>query len=453
MKRDIDYLTTKQPWKALLVFMLPIMIGNLFQKFYITVDSVIVGRMVGEDALAAIGACNALTNVFICVAIGGGVGASVIVGRNFGAHRYADMKTAVSTAILSFLALSMVMGALGLFGSRLILTILGTPEKILDEATAYLQIYFLGFPFLFLYNVLSAVFNSLGKSRIPLGFLIFSSLLNIGLDYFFVAVLGMGVEGVAWGTLIAQGLSAALSFAVFLRVQKQISSERGQRFDGTAFKEMARIALPSILQQSTITIGYLFVQAVVNSFDTEVMAGFSAAMRVEGVCVTFMTSAAVAMSTFTAQNLGAGKPERVPQGLKAALTLGAAVSALVAVFLVGMPEGLTRIFLGDECSEAALTTAVQYMGFTGAFYMLFAIKQAVDGVLRGSGDTLVFTIANLINLGIRVLVAVIMAPKYGVAWVAYAVPIGWAVNSVISYWEYRTGRWKQSLSRRASLSE
>ncbi len=450
MKRNIDYLTQKQPWKALLVFMLPIMVGNLFQKLYITVDSVIVGRLVGEDALAAIGACNALTNVFICVAIGGGVGASVIVGRNFGAHRYADMKTAVSTAILSFLALSMAMGALGLLGSRWILTLLGTPEKILGQATAYLQIYFLGFPFLFLYNVLSAVFNSLGKSRIPLGFLIFSSLLNIGLDYFFVAQLGMGVEGVAWGTLIAQGLSAALSFAVFLRVQRQISSERGRRFDAVSFREMARIALPSILQQSTITVGYLFVQAVVNSFDTEVMAGFSAAMRVEGVCVTFMTSAAVAMSTFTAQNLGAGKPERVPQGLRAALTLGAVVSALIALLMVGMPESLARMFLGEECSEAALTTAVQYMGFTGAFYMLFGIKQSVDGVLRGSGDTLVFTIANLINLSIRVLVAVLMAPKHGVAWVAYAVPIGWAVNSVISGLEYKTGRWKKSLGGAAA---
>ena len=235
MKKNIDYLTEKQPWRALLVFMLPIMIGNLFQRFYITVDSVIVGRMVGENALAAIGACNALTNVFICVAIGGGVGASVIVGRNFGAHRYAEMKTAISTAILSFLVLSVGMGMLGLFGSRLILTVLGTPEKILDQATAYLQIYFLGFPFLFLYNVLSAVFNSLGKSRIPLGFLIFSSLLNVGLDYFFVAVLGMGVEGVAWGTLIAQGLSAALSFAVFLRVQSGISREKGRRFDVCQF--------------------------------------------------------------------------------------------------------------------------------------------------------------------------------------------------------------------------
>ena len=421
--------------------------GNLFQRLYITVDSVIVGRLIGEDALAAIGACNALTNVFICVAIGGGVGASVIVGRNFGAHRYADMKTAISTAILSFLALSVGMGILGLFGSRLILTVLNTPAKILDQATAYLQIYFLGFPFLFLYNVLSAVFNSLGKSRIPLAFLIFSSLLNVGLDYFFVAVMGMGVEGVAWGTLIAQGLSAGLSFLVFLRIQRRISEEKGERFDGGAFREMARIALPSILQQSTITIGYLFVQAVVNGFDTEVMAGFSAAMRVEGVCVTFMTSAAVAMSTFTAQNLGAGKPERVPQGLKAALVLGAVCSALTAVFLVGLPEMISRLFLGEECSEAALSTAMGYMSFTGLFYFLFAIKQAVDGVLRGSGDTFIFTVANLINLGIRVLVAVIMAPRFGIEWVGYAVPIGWAVNSVISGWEYRSGRWKKTLTQ------
>ena len=447
--RSKDYLTENKPWQSLLIFMIPIMLGNLFQRLYITADSVIVGRLIGEGALAAIGACNALTNVFICVAIGGGVGASVIVGKHFGAHRYADMKTAVSTAILSFLALSLAMGAAGFLGSRFILRLLKTPEEILQAAVTYLQIYFLGFPFLFLYNVLSSVFNSLGKSRIPLGFLIFSSLLNIGLDYTFVALLGMGVEGVAWGTLIAQGLSAILSFVVFLRVQSGISREKGRRFDGTSFRDMARIALPSILQQSTITIGYLLVQAVVNRFGTEVMAGFSAAMRIEGVCVTFMTSAAVAMSSFTAQNLGAGKPERVPQGLQAALCIGVIVSALIALGLCGFPEPLSRLFLGKECSEAALSTAVGYLSFTGLFYMLFGIKQSVDGVLRGSGDTLVFTIANLINLAIRVLVATFMAPAHGVQWIWMAVPIGWGVNSLISWMEFRSGRWKNTL-RKAS---
>ena len=210
---DKDYLIHKKPLAALLIFALPIIIGNFFQQTYTMADSAIVGRFVGEQALAAVGASYSLTNIFICVAIGGGMGASVIVSRYFGGKAYGKMKTAIYTACLSFLAVSILLGSVGLLFSKKILVLLNTPADVLDLAAEYLNIYFYGLPFLFMYNVFSSMFNALGKSRIPLFFLIFSSLFNIVLDLILVTRFGMGVAGVAWATWIAQGISAVFSFS------------------------------------------------------------------------------------------------------------------------------------------------------------------------------------------------------------------------------------------------
>lgn len=220
-----DYLIQKKPLSALVLFSVPIIVGNLFQQFYTMADSAIVGRFVSEQALAAVGASYALTNIFICVAIGGGIGASVIVSRYFGAKEYENMKSAVFTALLSFLAVSIVLGGIGLLLGRQIMVVLNTPADVLDLSVQYLNIYFLGLPFLFMYNVLSAMFNALGKSRIPLYFLIFSSVFNVILDVVFVTQFGMGVAGVAWATLIAQGISAVLSFFVFLKELRKMCGQ------------------------------------------------------------------------------------------------------------------------------------------------------------------------------------------------------------------------------------
>lgn len=212
-----EYLIRKRPVSALLIFALPMMLGNFFQQLYTMADSVIVGRFVGEDALAAVGASYSLTNVFISIAIGGGVGASVITSQTFGRRDYPRMKRSVSTALLAFLGISILLGGVGLLFSQQIMVLLRTPENIMDQAVTYLNIYFLGLPFLFMYNVLSSMFNALGRSRIPLYLLIFSSVLNVVLDVYMVTAMHLGVAGVAWATLIAQGVSAVISFMIFLR--------------------------------------------------------------------------------------------------------------------------------------------------------------------------------------------------------------------------------------------
>ncbi|MDO4260542.1 MAG: MATE family efflux transporter [Eubacteriales bacterium] len=441
---DYDYLIEKKPLRALLLFALPMIVGNLFQQTYTMADSAIAGRYVGERALAAVGASYSLTNVFICVAIGGGIGASVVVSRYFGAKAFSEMKTAVFTALLSFLALSILLGGAGFFLSRPVMRLLNTPADVLDMAAVYLNIYFLGLPFLFMYNVLSAMFNALGKSRIPLYFLIFSSVFNIALDLWMVRGLHMGVEGVAWATLIAQGVSAALSFGVLLRTLAGLDGQESRLFDGRELLSMSGIALPSILQQSTVSIGMMLVQSVVNSFGYQALAGYSAAMRVESICIVPMSAMGNALSSYTAQNLGAGRAERVREGYRAAVGLVLVFGAVICAALELSGPWIARGFLGEDGTEAAVETAVGCLSFMGWFFCLIGFKMTADGVLRGAGDMKLFTAANLLNLTVRVLAAVTLAPVYGIAMVWTAVPAGWAVNWLISYGRYRTGKWENA---------
>lgn len=439
---DRDYLIRRPPFEALVTFALPIIIGNLFQQTYTMVDSAIVGRFVGQQALAAVGASYALTNIFICVATGGGIGASVVASRYFGAKEYGKMKRAIYTALVSFLALSAALGGFGLLFNRPILLALNTPADVLELAAEYLNIYFMGLPFLFLYSVLSAMFNALGRSRIPLGFLIFSSLFNIWLDWLLVTRFGMGVVGVAWATLAAQSIAAVLSFAVLLVQLQKLDAARGRVFAGEELLPMLRIALPSILQQSTVSIGMMLVQSVVNSFGSEVLAGFSAAMRVESLCVVPMTGIGSAMSSYTAQNLGAKQEKRVTEGYRAANRLVVICAAVILAALELMNGPIIALFLGDGGTEAAVQTGRSYLIFMGWAFCLIGFKMAVDGLLRGAGDMKMFTVANLVNLTIRVAIAMLLAPRYGVAVVWYAVPVGWFANWTISFAQYRTGKWK-----------
>ena len=438
-----EYLIRSNPLRALLLFAIPMIIGNLFQQFYTMADSVVVGQFVSEDALAAVGASYSLTNVFIAVAIGGGVGASVMVSRYFGAREYTHMKRAVYTALLSFLAISLLLGFFGLLAGRQLMLWLNTPSNILDLSVTYLNIYFLGLPFLFMYNVLSAMFNALGRSRIPLYLLIFSSVLNIGLDLYMVCVLGMGVPGVAWATLIAQGFSCIASFFIFLREMRAFSQRVAKIFDLNELNTMARIALPSVLQQSTVAIGMLLVQSVVNSFGSEVLAGFTAAIRLDSICVVPMAAMGNVVSSYTAQNLGAGRQDRVVRGYHVACGIVGVTAAILCLTLQLFYAPLMSIFLGDDGTPTAMATGIGYLRFTGWFYVFIGLKMSTDGLLRGAGDMTMFTVANVVNLTLRVSIAACFAPRWGIVMVWYAIPIGWAANYLISYLEYRTGKWRR----------
>lgn len=437
-----DYLLKKKPLYALFIFALPMIIGNLFQQGYTMVDSAIVGRYVSEEALAAVGASNALTHIFICIAMGGGIGASVNVSRYFGAGDFSKMKTAVNTALISFLVLSLTLASVGLLLGKQFMIWLNTPPEAMDLAVLYLNIYFLGLPLMFMYNILSAMFNALGKSRIPLIFLIVSSLINVALDYHMVCNMKLGVAGAAWATLIAQGISALLSFFVFLKELTRYEGRAERFYELSEMLSMGRIALPSIIQQSTVSIGLLLIQSVVNGFGTQALAGFSAGSRIEAICAVPMTAIGNALSSYTAQNIGAKQHERVREGYRAANCMVAIFAVITCVVIQVFSAPITAFFLGENGTAVSLKTGQQFMEFLGWFYCLLGFKMAVDGLLRGAGDVRMFTVANLVNLTIRVTFSMTMAPIFGVAMVWVADPIGWFANWVISFSQYRTGKWK-----------
>jgi len=429
---------------SLFLFALPMRIGNLFQQLYNMADSIIVGRFVGENALAAVGASYALTTVFISVAIGGSIGASVLTSRFLGAEDYGNLHLSINTALCFFVAFSIVLGVLGFLFSPHILEALNTPEAIRPQAIEYLRIYFAGLPFLFMYNVIAAIFNALGRSRIPLYFLIFSSVLNVVLDLFMVTVLQMGVAGVAIATVLAQGLSAVLSFVVLRRLIKVYPGVKGvPLFNRKYLAKMLRVAIPSTLQQSIVSIGMMLVQSVVNGFGEAALAGFSAGMRIESICVVPLSAMGNAVSTFVAQNIGARKWERVAKGYYASYGFLLAFAFVILIVLEFFNESIIESFLPQESSAEALQTGVAYLRFMGFFFILLGLKMATDGVLRGAGDMSVFTLANLLNLTIRVLFSYGFAPIIGIQAVWIAVPVGWAVNYLVSLVRYCTGKWKR----------
>lgn len=432
-----DYLITSKPLPALTIFVVPIILGNLFQQFYNLVDSAIVGRYINEQALAAVGACLAFTNVFIFIANGGGIGASVIVGKYFGAKEYRLMKTAIFTAFISFAVLSTLLGIFGLIFGRWIMTLLKTPSDTLDMATIYLNIYFMGLPFLFLYNVTASMFNALGKSKFPLLFLLISSLLNIFLDIIFVKYLHLGIAGAAWATLIAQGFSFILSFFVFLKDLNKFNIGKTDLFSQNELIRMTKIALPSILQQSTISIGLMLVQSVVNSFGSQTLAGYSVGLRIEAIGSVAMVAPGTALSTFTAQNYGAKKIKRLPQGFIAANIIVAVSAALFFTFLQFFKEGIINFFLADRGSLVAIQTATAYLNYMSVVLCLLGFKLNSDGVLRGTGNMKVFTIASLVNIFLRVAFSNIFAPIIGVSAVWISNPVGWVVSFTMCFIAYK----------------
>ncbi len=439
-----ENLITQPPARSLFFFALPMIIGNLFQQFYNMADSIIVGNLVGEDALAAVGASYSFTTVFIMIAIGGGIGASVLTSQYLGAGHYREMKSSVYTFLIAFAVFSTLLAVLGFAVNPTVLWLLKTPDNILSDAVSYLQIYFVGLPFMFMYNILSANFNALGRSRIPLFLLIFSSILNIVLDLWMVGSLKMGVAGAAVATVIAQGIAAVISLVILMRLLSTYAVEgKVQRFRSDMFVTGVKVAIPSIVQQSIVSIGMLLTQSAVNRFGSSALAGYSAGTRLESLCIVPMIATGNAMSTFTAQNLGAGRPERVRQGYRAAygIIIGFGVLLIAVSQLFYAP--ILSAFVEQGESAVAFETGTAYFRFIGFFFSFLGFKAITDGILRGAGDIKVYMLANLINLAIRVAVAQLCSPVWGIEMIWYAVPMGWTANYLISYLWYRTGNWKR----------
>ena len=439
----ITDLTQGNPSRILWRFSLPMLCSSIFQQLYNIADSVIAGRFVGEDALAAIGASYPVTMIFMAVAMGCNIGCSVVISQLFGAKRYGEMKTAVKTSFSAFTILSLLLTLLGFSICSPLMRLLNTPQSILADSETYLQIYIGGLAFLFLYNIATGVVTALGDSRTPLMFLIASSLGNIVLDILFVTAIPMGVAGVAWATFLAQGISSVLAVGtLLLRLRKIESEENSPLFSREMLGRISRIAIPSILQQSFISVGNLFVQALVNMFGPAAIAGYSAAVKLNTFSLTSLTTLANGVSSFTAQNIGAGSSQRVRQGFRAGIKMGIIVAVPITLLFVLAAPQMISIFI-ENVTEKALGTGCEFLQIVAPFYALISVKLIADGVLRGSGSMLYFMITTFSDLILRVILAFVFALGFSMGttgiWISW--PVGWAIAAILSVVFYRRGVW------------
>lgn len=430
-------LTVGNPQSVLWKFTIPMFISVVFQQMYNIADSVIAGKFAGEDALAAVGASYPITMIFMAVAVGSNIGCAVVISQYFGAKEYDRMKTAVYTTLIAATGLSVVMTAAGLVGSRGLMRMIQTPGNIFADGDLYLRIYIGGFLFLFLYNVCTGIFTSLGDSRTPLYFLIGSSLGNIVLDYWFVAGLHWGVAGVAWATFLAQGIACVLALLTMAARLRTVETKRKTVvFSWDMLRRVGSIAVPSILQQSFISVGNIFVQGLINSFGSSVIAGYSAAVKLNTFTITSFTTLGNGVSSFTAQNIGAGKPDRVRQGRNAGLKLAMVIAVPVIIAFFGFGPVLLQMFM-DEESAVALGTGVDFLRVVSPFYLVVAVKLVSDGVLRGTGAMKAFMIATFSDLILRVVLAFVLAGMFGTMGVWLSWPVGWIVGTGISVYYYQ----------------
>lgn len=438
-------LTVGRPFPVVVRFTLPLFISVVFQQLYNIADSMIAGRFAGEDALAAVGASYPITMLFMAVAVGSNIGCSVVISALFGGREYRQIRTAVSTVLLTTCALSLVLTVGGLLGTGGLMRLIQTPQNIFADGALYLRIYIGGFFFVYLYNVITGIFTALGDSKTPLYFLIGSSIGNIVLDYIFVAVFHWGVAGVAWATFLAQGVAGVLAFFALLRRMKGLPDHegRGEWFSLPMLGRIAGIAIPSILQQSSISVGNVLIQGLVNSFGSAVIAGYSAAIKLNTFAITGFITLGNGISTFTAQNLGARKPERVGQGLRAGLTMGFAIAVPFFLAYFFADSAMIGLFL-EEGTAAAFETGCMFLRIVAPFYFVILIKLVTDGVLRGAGAMNAFMVSTFTDLVLRVLLAFVVAGRFGTTGVWCTWPIGWTAATVMTAGYYFTGRWKRA---------
>jgi len=444
---SITDMTIGNPFKILWTFSLPMLLSSLFQQLYNIVDSIVAGKFIGVNALAAVGASYPITALFIAVAVGSSMGCSVVVAQIFGSKKYTTMKSAISTAIISLTSLSIILTILGSIFCKPLMRLLHTPENIFSDSALYLQIYISGIIFLFLYNTATAIFNGLGDSKTPLYLLIFSSIFNIILDLVFVITFKMGVSGVAWATFIAQGLSSILAIVcLIMRLRKIEVTEKYPYFSSYILKRISRIAIPSIMQQSFISIGQICVQGLVNSYGAIVVAGYSAAFRVHTIALTSMSTMSSALSSFTAQNIGAKKISRVKEGYKAAVAITLSIcGGILILFLILAPK-LIGLFVDSSESINVINVGTEFLRTLAPFYLVVGLKMVCDGVLRGAGAMKDFMFATFSDLILRVALSFILASIIGYSGIWWAFPLGWIIGTALSVYFYYKGTWKPSIN-------
>ena len=434
-------LTVGNEAKLIFRFALPMVFGNLLQQMYHFVDSVIVGRFIGKEALAALGASSPIFYALIAFIIGIGSGATIVISQYFGAKEIEKVKRAIDTIFIFLFWASIVITVVGISFSEEIFTLLHVDEKVIPMATSYFNVFMLGMIAFFGFSATSSVLRGLGDSMTPLYFMMIATVINIVLDIVFIVIFDWGIEGVALATVIAQS-TAFISGAVYLTHKHQIISFNifQFKFDKELFIKSIKIGLPTGFQQTFVALGIMALIRIVNNFDTDALAAYTAASRIDALAAMPALNLASALSAFVGQNLGANKIERIKKGLKATLGMAWSLSLIVMLIVIFFGDNIMRLFTTDT---NVIDYGNSYLVIVSSFYMIFSTMFVIHGTLRGAGATLIPMFITLFSLWIiRIPFAVFLSKHFGINGIWWAIPIGWTMGLIGSIIYYFSGKWK-----------
>ncbi len=420
-------LTKGSEAKLIFYFALPMVLGNLFQQLYNVVDSIIVGQVLGDNALAAVGASYPLFYALISFIIGIGSGATIVISQYFGAKKMEHVKRAITTIFIFLFFASFVIMAVGIFYSEKIFLLLKVDEKVLPQAVDYFKVYMTGMVALFGFNGTASVLRGLGDSKTPLMFLIISTVLNIILDLLFVIVFKWGIKGVAFATVLSQFIAFGMAVAYLQKKQHIITFNfKKWVFDTSIFKQNLRIGLPTAFQQTFVALGIMALIRIVNNFGPEVLTAFTAAGRIDSLAALPALNLASALSAFVGQNLGANRIDRIKKGVKATLFMawGISISVMLIAYLFG--DNLMQLFSDNQI---VIDHGENYLVIVSSFYIIFSTMFIMHGVLRGVGATLIPMFISLMSLWIfRIPLAIVFSNHFGATGIWWAIPAGWSVG-------------------------
>ncbi len=434
-------LTSGNEARLIFNFAMPMLLGNLFQQLYNIVDTIIVGNFLGKEALAAVGASFPIVFTLISLIIGVASGGTIVIAQYFGARDYDSVRRAIHTMYIFLTLASVILTLAGIPLTEEIFRLIRLPEEIMPEAITYLSIYLSGLIASFGFNATSAILRGLGDSKTPLYFLMISTFFNIAFDLLFIVVFKWGIAGAAIATVISQA-GAFLTAVIYLhRNHKLIDFNlRNYRFDRKIFWQSLRIGLPTGFQHTFVSLGMMAIMSIVNTFGTNVIAGYSAALRIDSLAMLPAMNFSAALATFVGQNIGAGTTDRVRRGLIATLIMSSGVSVVVMAIVIFLKYKLMGLFTNDS---EVIRIGGEYLVIVSSFYLLFTAMFKINGVLRGAGDTLVPMFITLTSLWIiRIPFAWFFSAKIGEAGIWWSVPAGWGVGLLLSFLYYLTGRWK-----------
>ena len=446
MRKTVEPMTGGSIWKRMTFFALPLLLGNLFQQLYNTVDSLIVGNFLGSSALAAVSSSGSLIFMLIGFLSGISSGAGVIVSRYFGAEDRKNVHLAVHTTVAFGLVAGVLMTAAGVLLSPQILTWMGTPESVMPESVAYLQIYFLGSLGFVMYNIFVGILQAIGDSRHPLYYLMVSSVVNLILDILFIKYFHTGVGGAALATVISQIFSAALCFVQLLRTDEICRLQIKEiRFDQRMLGQIIRIGLPSGVQNSIIAFANVVVQSYINSFGEMAIAGYGAYSKIEGFAFLPINSFTMAMTTFVGQNLGAGQIERTKKGARFGIWVTVVMAELIGFAVFLSARGLIAAF---DSTPEVIRFGVGKARTAALFYCLLAYSHSVASILRGAGKVFVPMIIMMSSwCAFRVAFLAVSVPMtHNVQMIYVVYPLTWGISSLAFFFYYKRVGWlKQTL--------